>query len=589
MLDFVTINDVFMRMSHRGDTTVAMWKDHGEWKPISSQTMYGRVRATVEMLRRWGVRRGDRVALVCENRWEWPVVDFAVLAIGAVAVPLYQTLTPEQMGYILRDAEVKAYFISGKQQYAKFRGAGEVPTLEHVCVLDEGEFGNAESFTAALQGAMGLETPDAGFDAMVWETRPEELATIVYTSGTTGDPKGVMLTHKNVADNLRYSTEGLYIGESDSSISFLPLSHMLARHLDYAIYGRGASIAYLPKFDDLVGAMKAIKPTIFLAVPRVYEKIRQGTESKSTGLKKKIFQWAQGVGRAHRKEMMEGKEPGSPLWKLANKLVYGKLREAFGGRARMFISGGAPLGMDSAEWFLDLGIRVFEGYGLTETSPVISRNTFDHYRIGTVGEVVPNIEIRIAEDGEIEARGTAVFSGYWKREEDSKKEFTADGWFKTGDIGKLEDGFLSITDRKKELLKTSGGKYIAPQPIEGKLKADGLVSNAAVIGDTHKFAAVLISPDFAALVRWAGQNGVAATDRGALVKDPKVQKQYEGIVKKVNATLEHHESLKKVLVVPEEWNVDSGELTPSMKLKRRVILEKYKAEIAHMYGEGGND
>jgi long-chain acyl-CoA synthetase len=291
------------------------------------------------------------------------------------------------------------------------------------------------------------------------------------------------------------------------------------------------------------------------------------------------------VGKSHRKEVLEGKTPGSPLWKLANKLVYTKLREAFGGRARMFISGGAPLGMDSAEWFLDLGIRIFEGYGLTETSPVLSRNTFDASHIGTVGGLIPNIELRIAEDGEIEVKGTSVFPGYWRREEETKKEFTPDGWFKTGDIGKLEDGFLSITDRKKELLKTSGGKYIAPQPIEGKLKADGLVSNAAVIGDMKKFASVIISPDLAALVRWAGQNGVPATDREALVKDPKVQKQYEAIVKKVNAGLEQHETLKRVVVVPEEWNVDTGELTPSMKLKRRIILERYKTEIASVYRE----
>ena len=585
MLDFSTINELFLFTSQRGSKTVAQWKDHNEWKPISSQAMYGRVRAAVELLRRWGIQRGDRVALVSENRWEWPVVDFAILAIGAVAVPLYQTLTPEQMGYILRDASTKAIVLSSKQQFKKLVEAGEIPTLEHVCVLDEGDFGNVDSFSAALKNAVGLEKPDAGFDAMVRETKPEELATIVYTSGTTGDPKGVVLTHKNLADNLRHSTDGLYIGPEDSSISFLPLSHALARHLDYAIYGNGGQIAYLPKFDDLVGAMKAVRPTIFLAVPRVYEKIRQGTESKSTGMKKKIFTWAQGVGKSHRKEVLEGKTPGSPLWKLANKLVYSKLREAFGGNARLFVSGGAPLGMDSAEWFLDLGIRVFEGYGLSETSPVLSRNTFDASRIGTVGGLIPNIEVRIASDGEIEVKGTSVFAGYWRREEETKKEFTPDGWFKTGDIGKLEDGFLSITDRKKELLKTSGGKYIAPQPIEGKLKADGLVSNAAVIGDMKKFASVIISPDLAALVRWAGQNGVPATDREALVKDPKVQKQYEAIVKKVNAGLEPHETLKRVVVVPEEWNVDTGELTPSLKLKRRIIVERYKAEIASVYRE----
>jgi long-chain acyl-CoA synthetase len=584
MLDFRTINDVFVRMSHRGNAVAAMEKIKGnEWKPITSQQMYGRVRAVAALLQSWGVKRGDRVALVSENRWEWPVVDFATLAIGAVCVPLYQTLTPEQMGYILRDSGSKVLFLSGKQQYAKLLGAGELPALEHVAVFDEGDFDNATYLSQVMQGVEVLESSDAAFDAMVQETKPDDLATIVYTSGTTGDPKGVMLTHRNMADNLRYSTDGLRIVEGDTSISFLPLSHALARHLDYAIYGNGGTIAYLPKFDDLVGAMKAVKPHIFLAVPRVYEKVRQGTENKSTGFKKKILLWAQGQGKAHRNELMEGNTPGSPLWKLANKLVYSKLREAFGGQVKFWVSGGAPLGMDSSEWFLNMGVRIFEGYGMTETSPVISRNTFDGYRMGTVGKVVPNLEIRVAPDGELEVKGTAVFAGYWMKEDATKKEFTDDGWFKTGDIGKLEDGFLTITDRKKELIKTSGGKYIAPQPIEGKLKADGLVGNAALIGDTRKFASVLISPEFAALERWAGQNGVTTKDHGELVKDPKVQKLYEGIVKKVNATLEHHETIKKVGVVPEEWTVESGELTPSMKLKRRVIQEKYKGTIDGMY------
>jgi long-chain acyl-CoA synthetase len=431
--------------------------------------------------------------------------------------------------------------------------------------------------------AAGMEAQDAGLEALLKETKPEELATIVYTSGTTGDPKGVMLTHHNLCENLRYSTDGLRIVAGDKSISFLPLSHALARHLDYAIYGNGGAIAYLPKFDDLVGAMKAVKPQIFLAVPRVYEKVRQGTENKAQGLKKKIMVWAQGQGKANRAALMEGRTPGSPLWKLANKLVFSKLKEAFGGEVKFWVSGGAPLGMDSAEWFLDMGVRIFEGNGMTETSPVISRNTFDGYRMGTVGEVVPNMELRLAGDGEVEVRGTAVFAGYWQKPEATAKEFTEDGWFKTGDIGKLEDGFLSITDRKKELIKTSGGKYIAPQPIEGKLKVDGLVGQAALIGDTHKFAAVLISPDFTALERWAGQNGITTKDHAQLVKDPKVQKQYEAIVKKVNAGLEHHETIKKVGVVAEEWNVETGELTPSMKLKRRVILEKYKEMIDEMY------
>jgi long-chain acyl-CoA synthetase len=586
MLEFATINELFLYMSHRGNTEVAMWRDKTDWKPITSQQIYGRVRATVEMLQRWGIQRGDRVAMVSENRWEWPVLDFAILGMGAISVPLYQTLTPEQMGYILRDSEAKAFILSTKQQYKKLTEAGEIPSLGHVAVLDEGDFGSTtESFTSALVNASSLEAPDAAFDAMLRETKPEDIATIVYTSGTTGDPKGVVLTHQNLADNLRHSTDGLYMNDKDSSISFLPLSHCLARHLDYAIYGNGGKIAYLPKFDDLVGAMKAVKPTIFLAVPRVFEKIRQGTESKSTGFKKKIFNWALGVGAKHRATVLKGETPGSPLWTIANKLVYTKLREAFGGNARMFVSGGAPLGMDSGNWFADMNVRIFEGYGLTETSPVLSRNTFDASRIGTVGQLIPNIEVRTAADGEIEVKGTSVFHSYYKRDEDTKKEFTEDGWFKTGDVGKIEDGFLSITDRKKELLKTSGGKYIAPQPIEGKLKADGLVSDAAVVGDSKKYASVLISPNMANLKKWAASNGVSATDPEALVKDPKVLKLYEGLAKKVNTTLEHHETLKKVTVVPDEWSVDSGELTPSLKLKRRVILEKYKDQIAGMYRE----
>jgi long-chain acyl-CoA synthetase len=588
MLEFGTINDIFDRVGHRGDATVALWKTGGEWKPITSQQMYGRVRAVAELLQSWGVKRGDRVALVAENRWEWPVVDFAVLAIGAVDVPLYQTLTPEQMGYILRDSGSKAIIVSTKQQYAKLVAAGEIPTLEHVATMDEGSFDNAASLPEVFKRAAELEAPDAGFDALLKETKREELATIVYTSGTTGDPKGVMLTHKNITDNMKYSTEGLRIVAGDVSISFLPLSHALARHLDYAIYAHDGVLAYLPKFDDLAGAMKAVKPMVFVAVPRVYEKVRQGTEHKAQGFKKKIMNWALGQGKEHREEVEAGKTPGSPLWKLANKLVFSKLREAFGGRVKLFVSGGAPLGMGSSDWFVDMGIRIFEGYGMTEVSPVISRNTFDQYRIGTVGPMVPNVEIRLAEDSEIELHGTSVFGGYWGKEEATKKEFTEDGWFKTGDIGKIEDGFVSITDRKKELIKTSGGKYIAPQPIEGKLKEDALVGNAALIGDTYKFAAVLISPDFQALERWAGQNGVATKDHGELVKDPKVQNQYEGIVKKVNAGLEHHETIKKVGVVGEEWTIEEGELTPSTKLKRRVILEKYKDKIKAMYG-GGED
>ena len=585
MLELNTVNDVLRRVAGRGDAVVALEQHGSEWEQITARTLVGRVRAVIETLDRWGIGKGDRVALVSENRWEWAAVDFATLAVGAVDVPLYQTLTPEQMGFILRDSGARAIFVSSRDQYTKLTQAGDLPALEHVAVFDRGDFENAELFADIVKNAAQLEAADESFLKRLDAVKPEDLASIVYTSGTTGDPKGVMLTHRNLASNLRHSTDGLDIEAGDTVISFLPLSHALARHLDYAIYGLGGVLAYLPRFEGLAKAMKEVRPTVFLAVPRVFEKVRHTVEGRAEGFRLKILRWALRVGAAHRDEIQQGVRPDSLLWKLADKLVYSKIREAFGGRAKLFISGGAPLGRETAEWFLDVGIRIFEGYGLTETSPVISRNTFQGARLGTVGTILPNVEVRIAEDGEIETRGDSVFAGYWQKEEATRKEFTDDGWFRTGDIGSLEDGFLTITDRKKELLKTSGGKYIAPQPIESRLKNDPLVGHAAIVGDNRKFVSVLVSPNFETLQGWAKKNGVASTDRAALVKDPRVQKVYKDIADRVNGTLAHFESIKKVSVVPDEWTVESGELTPSMKLKRRVVLEKYKDQINAMYRE----
>jgi long-chain acyl-CoA synthetase len=589
MIDVQTVNDIFEIATSRGDETVAMWNNRGSWEPISSKMFYGRVRAVVEKLQSWGIQRGDRIALISENRWEWAVTDFAALAMGAVDVPMYQTLTPDQIGFMLRNSGARAVFVSTKDQYQKVVQAGEIPSLDHVVVFDSGDFPGADKFSEIVAPAPGLEEHDAAFDAMVKQSGPDDLASIIYTSGTTGDPKGVMLTHGNMGSNLRHSTDGFDIHKGEKSISFLPLSHVTARHLDYALYGLQAVIAYVPSFNDLPKAMKAIRPEIFLAVPRVYEKIRQTVEHKSTGFKKKVLNWALARGKASRKTLMEGKTPSSPAWKLARKLVYSKIAEAFGGNARVFIAGGAPLGMDSINWFLDAGIRIMEGYGLTETSPVISRNTFEGYRAGTVGYMVPNIETRIAEDGELEVRGPNVFHAYWQDEEATREAFTPDGWFKTGDIGKIEGGFLSITDRKKELIKTSGGKFVAPQPIENKLKSNTLVAHAALIGDQKKFISVLISPNFEALKGWAKETGIDVTDHASLVNHAKVNAEYRAIVKQINASLAHFEAIKRIGIVPEEWSIESGELTPSMKLKRRVILEKYKDRIAAFYKEDTAD
>jgi long-chain acyl-CoA synthetase len=604
MVDVKTINDAFLQVCGRGEKRLWLWFDaavdaeaEGSWKPITSAEAYGRVRALAARLAAWGVGKGDRVALLSENRWEWPVTDFAALALGAVDVPLYTTLTAEQVGYMLRDCGAKVVVVSSWEQAEKVRAAGELPALKHIVVMDavppthrdEAAMDGAPSvveFAELLEGAVAMQSRDAEFDARVRSVPPEDLATIIYTSGTTGEPKGVMLTHGNLANNLCYSSREFDFSEKDSCISFLPLSHVTARHLDYVLMLRDVTLAHCPHFNQITVAMKQVRPTTLVAVPRVYEKIRQGVEGKSHGVKKAILNWALSVGKKHRAESLVGKQPGGLRWKLAEKLVFGKIRAAFGGRVWLFVSGGAPLGMDTAGWFADVGIRILEGYGLTETSPLIALDTPKHHRIGTVGQVLPNVEARFAPDGELEVRGPSVFHGYWQKPAETAEVFTEDGWFRTGDIGHIDsDGFLAITDRKKELLKTSGGKLIAPQPIEGKLKAHLLVGNAALVGDKHKFACVLISPNFAILESWARVKGVEypAGDRKALVQVPQVVARYQRIVNDVNATLAPFETIKRLAVVADEWTVEGDELTPSMKLKRRVVEKQYAAEIAAFY------
>jgi long-chain acyl-CoA synthetase len=589
MHDVKTINDAFLKVAGRGDKVVWRWQDKdGAWKPITSAEIYGRVRALATALAGWDVGKGDRVALLSENRWEWPVVDFAVLALGAVDVPLYMTLTPEQVGYMLRDSGAKVAVVSNREQYDKLCAAGDLPALEHVVVMDEGHCEGAENFGQLLADAVSMRSQDSlrdvEFDAAVATAQPDDLATIIYTSGTTGEPKGVMLTHGNLASNFTISTVPFGFSEEDSCISFLPLSHVTARHLDYALMLNGVTVAYCPKFDQIRAAMGAVKPTIFVGVPRVYEKIRQGVEGKSHGLKKRILNWALGVGKEQRPATLAGREPAGFDWMVADKLVFAKIRHAFGGGVKWFVSGGAPLGMDTAGWFADVGIRILEGYGLTETSPVIALNTPQRYRMGSVGPVLPNVDVRFAKDGELEVRGPSVFRGYWNKPKETAEAFTQDGWLCTGDIGNMDaDGFLFITDRKKELLKTSGGKLIAPQPIENKMKAHALVGNAALVGDKHKFASVLISPNFAILESWAKVKGVSYEDRLDLVKHERVVARYQRIIDEVNGTLAPYETIKRFAVVADEWSIESDELTPSMKLKRRVVEKKYAPHIETFY------
>ncbi len=586
---FSTVNEIFLAATERGSAPIVYGQTGpSEWTPIAADEFYGRVRALAEALESWGVTRGDRVVIISENRWEWSVADFAILAIGAVDAPLYPTNTADQIGYMVRDSGAKVVIVSSREQQKKLAAAGELPSLERLVVMNAGEEGSDESFAKIMEAAPAKQKRDAAFDAQVRRAKPEELCTIIYTSGTTGEPKGVELTHGNLAVNVSVAVIPYGLGEDDCYLSFLPLSHVFARHCDYALLMSHTPIYYCARVEHLQKAMQIVRPTLFIGVPRFFEKIRQGVETKSgqSPMKKRIFEWALSVGRRHRGDIFAGRRPGSLFWEIANKLVYSKVLDAFGGRARTFISGSAALGLPTANWFADVGIRIFEGYGLTETSPVISANYPHAFQVGTIGTPVPHIEVRLAEDGELETRGASIFRRYWNKPKETADVFTEDGWFKTGDIGTMDaKGFYSITDRKKELLKTSGGKMISPQLIEGQLKGNVLVGNAAVVGDRQKYVSVLISPNFPALRGWAKSNGVTAEDDQALVEDEKVKAEYKRIVNDINSRLAHWETMKRIKIVPEEWTIESGELTPSMKLKRRVIQQKYGAAIKAFYRE----
>ena len=586
-----TINDLFCGIAAGANPRAVIWQDEfGEWQPVSSDQIYQRVRALGETFLSWGARKGDRIALIGENRWEWAVTDFAVLAIGAIDVPIYPTLTGEQVAALVWDAECRIAVVSTREQFDKLNAVRSQTILERIVIMDSAEPPEgAIAMTTLLAGAdqRGSER-DPVFDALVRAVEPKDLATLIYTSGTTGEPKGVALTHGNIASNQNICAEDFNFNSTDSCISFLPLSHITARALDYVMYNSGAQVAYCSKFDKLPKAMREVRPTVLVGVPRVYEKIRQAVESQSalSPVKKRILAWAVRLGSAYRVTVYDGRKPTSLMWKLAAKLVYSKVAEAFGGRVRIFVSGGAPLGIDTAQWFASVGIALWEGYGLTETSPVISLNTPAHHHLGSAGYPLPNVELKLAEDGELLVRGPSVFVGYWQKPEATAECFDAEGWFRTGDIAHFDsDGFLFITDRKKELLKPSGGKLVAPQPIENKLKNNALVAHAALVGDKHKFISALISPNFVALEDWAGHHGVQAKSRAELVADSRVVALYGEIVREVNGNLANFETLKRFRVVPEEWTLESGELTPSMKLKRRVITARNEAVIAELYAD----
>ncbi len=585
-----SLNDLFFRVASAGNPRAVLWQDASDrWQPLSSQQIYQRVRALGVALLRLGAEKGHRIALISENRWEWMVADFAILAIGAADVPIYPTLTGEQIAAQLRDAECRIAIVSTRAQFDKLAAVRGHAGLEHIVMMDAPAADGAIPLGDLLgdADARGPER-DPVFDALARSVEPHDLATLIYTSGTTGEPKGVALTHGNLAANQNFAPEGFHFDSTDACISFLPLSHVTARALDYVMYNYGAQVAYCSQFDKLPQAMREVRPTVIVGVPRVFEKIHQEVERRAaqSPVKKPLLAWASRLGMRFADAVYDGRKPASILWRLANKLAYSKVQEAFGGRVRVFVSGGAPLGIDTARWFASVGIALWEGYGLTETSPVIAINSPLRHRMGSAGVPLANVELSLATDGELLVRGPSVFAGYWLKPDATAACFDAQGWFHTGDIGHLDaDGFLFITDRKKELLKTSGGKMVAPQPIENKLKNNLLVANAALVGDRHKFISALIAPNFGALEEWARQHGIQNGFRAALVADPRVVACFDALVREVNASLANFETIKRFRVLPDEWTQDTGELTPSMKIKRRVLTARYAAVIDELYAD----
>jgi len=527
-------------------------KSNGAYRPISTEEFARRVRACAGALAAGGIVRGDRVAILSYNRVEWAIADFACQLLGVADVPIYSTLPADQVAYILQDSGAKAIFVENGDQVAKVRGLAV-----RVISFDPAE--GAESLDEFLK--KGGEPPAVKIE-------PEDLATIIYTSGTTGVPKGVMLTHRNLVSNILASAAAFVVTPDDKILSFLPLSHVFERIFDYLFFLWGASIAYAEHVDKVAENLLEIRPTIMAAVPRFYEKVYskiRKSVAEQKPWKQGLFEWARAVGAVAGDFHRRGARPPLGLrvrLGLANLLVLKKLQGRVGGRIRFFVSGGGALSRDVAEFFYSLGLPILEGYGLTETSPVICANRIGATRLGTVGQTIPGVEIKIAADGEILARGPNIMKGYYNKPEETAKVMV-DGWFATGDIGEIDaEGYLKITDRKKDLFKTSGGKYIAPSVIEGRLKLSPRILNAVVIGDARKFPSALIVP----------AKGVT---REEIAKE----------VAALNESLAHHEQLKKFELIDTDFTIDGGELTPTMKVKRKVVEKKYKAVIDAIYAE----
>jgi long-chain acyl-CoA synthetase len=563
------------------------------WQTISGAEMLQSVAGLAKALRALGVKSGDRVALLAPNCPEWHIADFAIQGIGAITVPLYFNESQERIAYILKDSGAKIVFLAGEAQIQNFLACPDRPsTVEQIIAVNPpDEFAHDVLRYETLISTAG--------DAEVTEYRreaekvtPDQLATLIYTSGTTGEPKGVMLSHANLTSNATDALSSHMLTPGDLALSFLPLSHVYERTVDYTYIFHGVPIAYVDRMENVQQALLEVHPTRTAAVPRFFEKIYAGICEKgrqATGWRRRAFDWAMRVAHEAVPWRAYNKPASLSLkfrWWLADKLVFTKIRTGLGGNIRAICSGGAALSLQLGEFYASINVPVYQGYGLTETSPVVATNGPRAQKIGTVGPPIPNVDVRIAEDGEIQVRGRCVMQGYWHKPEQTRETMTPDGWLRTGDIGHLDsDGYLSVTDRKKELLKTAAGKLVAPQPIENKLRTSPFISNALLFGDKRKFLSVLIVPNFSALESKLGGHGVAFVSHIEAVADPRVRKIIEEEVDRLTSNLAQYEKPKRFALIEDDFTAANGQLTHTLKPKRRIIEERYRDVITRLYAD----
>ena len=563
----------------------------GTLETVSYRETLARVKRVAAGLEAAGVAPGDRVAIFADNRPEWSLTDYGCLCSGVVDVPVYPTLTARQVAYILRDSGARVLFTQGGDALRTAREAvAGCPHPVRVVVFDAPE----ELPTGVTSWGRFLEEGEeqaSGWSEEAFRRRaeaagPDDVATILYTSGTTGEPKGVMLTHDNIFSNVMACSRVLELGPEDRTASFLPLSHIFQRMVDYLFLHVGCLIAYPRSMQTVVEDFGVIRPTVAVSVPRLYEKIYNGVMD-ARGVKKKIIDWAAGVADRAAEARLAGREPGGVLavqYAVADRLVFSKVKEAVGGELRIFVSRGGPLSPALNRFFYSIGLTILEGYGLTETSPVTNVNTLDDFRIGTVGKPVPGTEIRIAEDGEILVRGRQVMKGYYNRPDATAEAIDEEGWFRTGDLGTLdENGFLTITDRKKDIIVTAGGKNVAPQPIENRLTSNPYVEQAVMVGDRRKYVSLLVVPAFEPLEAWAREEGIEWGDREDLVENSRVEEFMEGQVMAELADVASYERPKRVALLPEAFSIEKGTMTPTMKVRRGVVQKRFDRLIDQLY------